>query len=56
MMVGTTRIEKIKIEYILDKENRGADALSRRSNYIKIKERLNTNILKIKKDGLLLAM
>ena len=46
---------KFKIQYIPGKENRRADALSRRSDYIKIKEIFNSSILKVNKDGLLSA-
>ena len=46
---------KFRIQYIPGKENGRADALSRRSNYIEIKEVFNTSILKVNKDGSLLA-
>ncbi len=46
---------KFKIQYILGKDNDRADALSRRSNYIKTKKSFNHSILKINKDESLLA-
>jgi len=46
---------KFKIQYILDKNNDKADALSRRSNHIKTKKSFNYSILKINKDESLLA-
>ena len=45
---------KFKILYILEKENGKADALSRRSNYIKTKESFNHSILKVNDDESLL--
>ena len=46
---------KFKIQYTLGKDNRRADALSRRSNYIETREVFNSSILKVNKDRLLLA-
>jgi len=39
--------------YILEKKNDKADALSRRSNYIKTKKSFNHSILKVNNDELL---
>jgi len=41
---------KIKILYILEKENDKADALSRRSDHIKTKKSFNHSILKVNND------
>jgi len=46
---------KFKIQYILEKDNDRADALSRRSNHIKTKKSFNHNILKVNKDESLLV-
>ena len=46
---------KFKIQYILDKDNNKANALNKRSNYIKTKKLFNYNIFKINKNKLLLA-
>ena len=46
---------KFKIQYISEKNNSRADALSRRNNYIKTKKLFNYNILKINKNRLLSA-
>ncbi len=45
---------KIKIQYILDKNNSKVDTLNKRSNYIETKKLFNYNILKINKNKLLL--
>jgi hypothetical protein len=52
-----TRLEqyKFKIQYILEKDNDRADALSRRSDHIKTKKSFNYSILKINKDESLLV-
>jgi len=42
-------------KYTLDKDNNKANALSKKSNYIKTKKSFNYNILKINKNELLLA-
>ena len=41
---------KFKIQYISRKENDRANALSRRTNYMKLKEIFNHNILKVNDD------
>ncbi len=46
---------KFKIQYILDKDNDRADALSRRSDHIETKKSFNHNILKVNKNESLLA-
>jgi hypothetical protein len=46
---------KFKIQYILDKDNDRANALSKRSDHIKTKELFNHNILKINNDESLLV-
>ncbi len=46
---------KFKIQYILDKDNNKANALNKRSNYIKTKKLFNYNIFKINKNKLLLV-
>ena len=44
---------KFKIRYISEKTNGRADALSRRCNYIIIKEKFDYNFLKINDDGII---
>jgi len=46
---------KFKIQYILEKNNNKANALSKRSNYIKTKKSFNYSILKINKNESLLV-
>ena len=46
---------KFKIQYTPGKDNRKADALSRRSDHIETKETFNSSILKVNKDGSLSA-
>ena len=46
---------KFKIQYISKKENDRANALSRRTNYMKSKKVFNHNILKVNNDEILFA-